>query len=66
MLPSLIGDPPIHEPSSATRGVTFRGDPRVSVGVGLTALGGFLRVHVARPLVSGAPWRFDLVFGPLR
>jgi hypothetical protein len=51
---------------SSTRGVTFRGDPRVSVGVGLAALGGLVRVHVARPLASGAPWRFDLVFGPLR
>ncbi len=51
---------------ASLRGVTFRGDPRVSVGAGLTALGGLVRVHAARPLASGAPWRFDLVFGPLR
>ena len=37
-----------------------------AVGAGLTALGGLVRVHAARPLGAGARWRFDLVFGALR
>jgi hypothetical protein len=51
---------------ASERGVTFHGDPRVSVGAGVVALGGLVRVHAARPVASRAPWRFDLVFGPLR
>ena len=51
---------------ASVRGVSFRGDPHVSVGAGLTALGGLVRVHAARPLGPGARWRFDLVFGTLR
>lgn len=51
---------------ASARGVTFRGEPHVSVGAGLTVLGGLMRVHAARPLGPGAHWRFDLVFGTLR
>jgi hypothetical protein len=51
---------------ASVRGVSFRGDPHASVGAGVTALGGLVRVHAARPLGPGALWRFDLVFGTLR
>jgi hypothetical protein len=50
----------------AARGVEFRGDPTVSVGAGVSALAGLMRVHAARGLDAGARWRFDLVFGLLR
>jgi hypothetical protein len=51
---------------AASRGVSFRGDPTVSVGAGVSVLAGLVRVHAARGLESGARWRFDLVFGALR
>jgi hypothetical protein len=51
---------------AALRGVSFRGDPEVSAGAGVSALGGLVRVHGARGLAARARWRFDLVFGPLR
>lgn len=51
---------------ASERGVTFRGEPNLSVGAGLTAFGGLLRVHAARPIGPGARWRFDLVFGTFR
>jgi hypothetical protein len=50
----------------AARGIAFRGDPTVSVGAGVSALAGLVRVHAARGLDAGARWRFDLVFGALR
>jgi hypothetical protein len=51
---------------AAFRGISFRGDPRVSVGAGVSALGGLVRVHAARAVGGGGRWRFDLVFGSLR
>jgi len=49
-----------------TSGLAFTGGPRASVGAGISALWGVLRVHVARALEANKPWRFDIVFSALR
>jgi len=50
----------------AARGFAFAGGPRSSVGAGISALWGVLRIHVARALEAHKPWRFDIVIGALR
>lgn len=50
----------------AARGIQFAGGPRASVGAGISALWGVLRVHGARALEAHKPWRFDIVFSALR
>ena len=49
----------------AERRLSFAGGLRTSVGAGVSALWGLLRVHAARSLESGARWRLDIVFGSL-
>jgi len=49
-----------------TSGLAFTSGPRASVGAGISALWGVLRVHVARALEANKPWRFDIVFSALR
>ncbi len=51
---------------AAPRGLRFAGDPSASVGLGISALRGTMRFQGARPLVAGAAWRFDLIFGARR
>lgn len=50
----------------AVRGLAFRGDPSTSVGVGVSALRGALRLQAARPMGHGSRWRVDLVIGARR
>jgi hypothetical protein len=51
---------------AAPRGLSFTGDPSASAGFAISALRGTVRLQAARPLVSGADWRFDLIFGARR
>jgi hypothetical protein len=50
----------------APRGLSFTGDPSASAGFAISALRGTVRLQAARPLVGGADWRFDLIFGARR
>ena len=50
----------------APRALRFAGEPAVSVGAGLSLLGGVLRLDAARPIAPGARWRWSLVLGARR
>ena len=50
----------------APRGVRFSGGPAASVGLGLSLLGGTVRLDAARPVAPRARWRLALAFGVRR
>ena len=50
----------------APRGLRFAGRPEISVGAGLSLLGGALRLDAARPVAPDARWRWSLVIGARR
>lgn len=43
-------------------GDTFSGDPLISTGVGISLLGGFLRLNLAQPVRPVGPARIDMYF----
>jgi hypothetical protein len=50
----------------APRGLHFADRPAVSVGAGLSLLGGAVRLDAARPIAPAARWRWSLVIGARR
>jgi hypothetical protein len=50
----------------APRGLSFADRPAVSVGAGLSLLGGAVRLDAARPIAPAARWRWSLVIGARR
>jgi hypothetical protein len=50
----------------AVRRLRFDGQPAASLGVGLSVLGGAVRLDAARPVAPKAPWRFTLQVGARR
>jgi len=50
----------------APRGLRFAGEPAVSIGAGVSLLGGAVRLDVARPVAPVARWRWSLVIGARR
>jgi hypothetical protein len=50
----------------ASRQLHFTGRPAVSVGAGLSVLGGAVRFDAARPIAPNARWRWSLVIGARR
>jgi hypothetical protein len=51
---------------AAARALRFGSRPSVSTGVGLSLLGGTLRLNAAKPLRPAAAWRLDLVLNAVR
>jgi hypothetical protein len=50
----------------APRALDFAGRPAVSVGAGLSLVGGAVRLDAARPIAPNARWRWSLVIGARR
>ncbi len=50
----------------APRALRFAGKPALSVGAGLSLLGGAVRLDAARPVAPDARWRWSLVIGARR
>jgi hypothetical protein len=50
----------------ASRPLRFAGRPAVTVGAGLSLLGGAVRLSTARPIAPAARWRWSLVIGSRR